>query len=392
MRFPPPIRALCACWIATAISVRTARALVTLNDGTDKIYVSGTFTLGHTSNLSASADGTGDYSYGATGEIEYQRRAGLIGMTANLTFTLTDYFRNRAYNAFNPTISVELDKQSGRTTGALTLSATRSSQADAAANVHDVSWNYLAGLNLHYPVIDRYSFTGQLDYGQLDYTETSGQPLINLATYTADVGLFYVLSDTRDISVSYRYRAEDSTDHTSTTDNALLFGVYSRIIWEIHGSVVVGFQRRDGPADAGVQAANNGVYNDFTATATATYNPTKKNVLTGTLSRDFSTTSTNATTQSTNGTLDLTHAFDAKKSANVGIGGGENEFLGPFGFLPGTTEERRDYYFTWNAGANYIWNQHLKVAFAYTYLHNWSNLAFATFTSGTWTITLASRW
>jgi hypothetical protein len=394
MRIPPPLRAACALWIVGGAAVRSARALVTLNDGTDKIYVSGTWTMGYDSNLSASAGGSGDVSYGGSAAIEYQRRAGIIGVTSSVTFTLTDYLKSqdRTYNSLNPTFSLELDKQSGRTTGAVTFSATRSSQADAAAGVHDVSWDYTTGLNLHYPVIERYSLTGSVSYGQLDYTQTSGQALVNLDTYTADVGLFYVLSDARDLSISYRYRDEASTDNTSTVDNALLFGVYDQLFGQIHGSLVVGLQRRAGPSEETAGVTSSGDYDDITATATAIWNLTRQNVLTGTLSRDFTTTSTNATTDTTEATLDLTRAFNAKLSANVGVGGGENQFLGPFGFLPDTTIERRDYYFTWNAGVNYIWSDHLKVSLAYTYLRNWSNLAFATFDRGTYTVTLASRW
>ena len=116
---------------------------------------------------------------------------------------------------------MEFDKRTGRTTGVLTLSAQRSSQADAAANARDESWNYSTGLNLRYPVIERYAFTASLGYGLLDYVNKGDLPLVNLSTYTATTGLFYVLTDDRDLFADYRYRYEQTSASEGSVDNAL---------------------------------------------------------------------------------------------------------------------------------------------------------------------------
>ena len=115
----------------------------------------------------------------------------------------------------------------------------------------------------------------------------------------------------------------------------------------------------------------------------------RKLSFTGSLSRDFSTTATGATTETTSGTLDATWAQNARLSFSAGVGGGINQFYGPYGLLPGTDKERTDYYFTWHVGANYTFNSHLSAGLIYSYFQNWSNLPFAAFDRNSYTLTLS---
>jgi hypothetical protein len=392
MRSSALFRTFLVILLAFGLSARTARALVTLNDGTDKIYVSGSFSMGYDSNISASAANTSDFAYSSSMSIEYQRKAGLIGVNGTIAFALNDFVKNPGYDTLNPSYSIELDKGTGRMTGALTLSAQRTSQADVAVNLYDTSWNYSVGLNLHYPVIERYSFALSLNYGLLDYTDKGGQPLVNLATYSASLSLFYILSEQRDLFATYRYRLEESSATTSTADQGLSLGVNGKIIWEINGSLSVGYELRTprGFAQAGTDADSE--FGDFWVTGTANWAANRKLAFSGSLSRDFSTTATGATTVTTSGTLDATWSQNARLSFNAGVGGGINQFYGPFGLLPNSTRERRDYYFTWHTGVNYTFNSHLSASLTYTYFQNWSNLAFAAFDRNSVTLTLSSHW
>ena len=308
-------------------------ALVTLNDGTDKIYVSGTWSMGYDTNISASSDNTADTTYSAGATIEYQRRAGLIGVNANVNFTLNRFLKNTTYDNLNPTYSLEFDKSTGRTTGTLNLNAVRSSQTDAAVNLYTTSWNYTANLNVHYPIIDRYSLAGSFTYGLLDYTKTSGQPLDNLSTYSSSLSLFYILSDERDLFASYSYSYGDSSANTSTVDDGISLGVHGKIIWEINGSLSVGYTVRNphGVPDTVTltDTVPQGSYTDVTANASANWNANRKLAFTGSLSKEFSTTATDATTDTLAASLDATYAFNARLSAGTGIGGGETRFFGP---------------------------------------------------------------
>ncbi len=394
MRFLVPARAIFVLLLVLGLGLapRTARALVTLNDGTDRIFVTGTFAMGFDSNISASAANTGDYTYSTSILLDYQRRAGLIGVTADISFGLNQYLKNPTYNTLNPVYSLELDKQTGRLTGAFTLSAQRSSQADAAVNLHTTSWSYNFGLNLHYPVIERYSLTATLSYGLLDYTETGGQPLVNLGTISATLGIFYILSEERDVFANYRFRSGSSSDGTTSTDNGISLGVNGRLIWEIHGSLSVGYDLHgdQGISDGGVN--NNSTNRNYWVTGSSNWNFNRKLSFTGSVSRDFSTTATNATTETTTGTLDANYAYNARLTANAGIGGGLNQFLGPFGLIPGTNKQRTDYYFTYHFGTTYTFNSHLSIGLSYLFFENWSNLDFASFQRRSYTLTITSHW
>lgn len=120
-----------------------------------------------------------------------------------------------------------MTKDSGRTTGALSLLAQRDSRADPAANMRTDSWNYDAGLDFRYPVIERYSVSGSLDYGLRDYTDNT--VLVDLSTYAASADLFYVVTTARDLIAGYRMRSSNTSADTSFQDHAFTLGVSGRI-------------------------------------------------------------------------------------------------------------------------------------------------------------------
>ena len=69
--------------LATSLAVTPAHALVTLNDGHDKIFVSGSVSVSRDSNVFANSDNKGDFVYSTSLSAEYTRRAGWIGVNAN---------------------------------------------------------------------------------------------------------------------------------------------------------------------------------------------------------------------------------------------------------------------------------------------------------------------
>jgi hypothetical protein len=396
MKVPAPLRLACAFGLFAAVSRRPLHALVRLNDGTDQIYVNGSYTLAWSSNVDAAATGSGDYTNTYMAGLEYQRRAGLIGVNAAAQWTWNRYLRNKSYDNVSPTYSLEFDKGTGRETGTLGFSATESSQSDAAANVHDVSWDYSGNLKLKYPIIGRYFFTGSLDTSLLDYTATSGQPLVNLLNYGASAGLFYLLSEDRDLFATYRYREEVSLGRyaygESATDEALMVGVSGKVIAGINGSLSAGYQLRYPHGETADGTPIGGRYGDWTATGELNWAANRRLTTQATLSKDFATSSTNATTDTTAGTLQVVWAQDAHLSATAGVGGGFVRFLGPNGLVPGTETARSDRYFSWNAGGTYMLNSHFSATFSYNYLHNWSNYSLASFVSRGFTLTLSTRW
>jgi hypothetical protein len=192
------------------------RVTVTLNDGTDKIFVTGSVNVSRDSNIFSSRAGGSDYVYSGGVGVEYTRKAGWIGVNAGVGLDISRFDKFSGENFQNPRFSAELNKQTGRTTGALNLNAARQSRADAALNSRNTSWNYGAGLNVKYPVIERYTLSGGLGYNQIKYVDNPA--FVDLSSYSANLNLFYILSNERDLFAGYRYRFSETSRNTHDTD------------------------------------------------------------------------------------------------------------------------------------------------------------------------------
>jgi hypothetical protein len=364
-----------------------ARALVTLEDGRDKIFVTGTAGIAYDSNVFANSGSGGSMTYNASVGIEYVRRAGWIGVNASVVWTFQRYANYSAQNYADPAYSLELDKESGRTTGALTLSAQKQNRADVDVNTIDTSWAYAAGLSVRYPVIDRYSFSAGFNYA---YTDYSDQALFtNLSQYAANLQLFYVLSEQRDLFVGYRYRYNESSGVAHDVDHNVFAGVTGRILPGLNGSLQVGYQLRF-PYEH--DTTRGGTEGDYTVTGSTTWDLNRKSNLTGTVTKDFGVTATAISIDTLNAALTYTYSYSAKLSAFAGIGGGETDFLGDNGRVYPHGPQRRDLDFTWNVGLNFTLNQHFKATLSYDSIRNWSNLSIAEFPRELVNLTLTSRW
>lgn len=354
-----------------------ARALVNMNDGKNQIFVIGSASFAWDSNIFASNGSQGDYIYSASIGAEYLRRAGLITFNGSVFLDASQFGEYRSENFENPRFSAEFSKQSGRTTGALSLGAARQSRADTAANIRSESWVYDAGLHLKYPVIERYTLTGSLGYNRLDFVNNAF--LVDLRTYSASLDLFYIYTSERDLVGGYRVRWGESSANTTFVDHAFTAGVSGKILPKVSGNARAGYQVRI------PSGSNEDSYRAFTASIGATWNATRRSNLRLQGSKDFSTTSTNVNVDGSSLDLDLQHAINSKFALYAGAGYGMNRFLGS----PG--QGRRDTFFTWNAGAGYTLNEHFKATLTYSYYRNWSNVAFSDFKRNSINLTLSSR-
>jgi hypothetical protein len=379
--------------LAIAITCSPAMALVTLNDGHDHIYVTGTFGVSRDSNIFANRDSAGDFVYNSGVSADYQRRAGWIGVNASVNVSAGRYGKLREEDFANPSYSLELTKQTGRTTGSFTLSGARESRADSAINLRSNSWNYNAGLNFKYPIIERFSLSGGFGYSARKYIEET--QLANLSTYSANVDLFYVATNERDLVTGYRYRYGETSRKTSTTDHAFNVGVNGRIIKGINGGLRVGYQIRTPHGSVG----DNPEYRAMTASASANYAINRKINISGSLSKDFSTTATDTSVEGTNATIDAGYAYSTHWNFNAGAAWGDSKFLGERGRIiisPGPPAllgpNRHDNFASWNVGAGYSLNDHFKASFTYSWFQNWSTIAFADFVRSSWSASFSSRW
>src|ERR1700722_7524690 len=212
---------------AAAACAPTARGLVSLEDGKDHLFVDGTVEFGYDSNVFANSESGGSMVYQGSLGIDFTRRAGWIGVNASASVSCARYGSFRSQDYVDPKVTAEFTKQTGRTTGSLTLSVQSENRADVTVNTRDVSWNYDLGLNFQYPVIERYSISGSFDYNRIDYQDQA--LFTNLTTYTENLYLYYILSEQRDLFIDYRLRNSDEADGTYDVDNSLSAGVSGRV-------------------------------------------------------------------------------------------------------------------------------------------------------------------
>jgi hypothetical protein len=372
--------------MAAAVSAPRAPALVSLEDGRDHLFVDGSVEVGYDSNVFANAQSGGSMVYQGTLGIEFARRAGWIGVngTASLDWARYGNFRNQDY--VDPKLSAELTKQSGRTTGSLTVSVQREDRADVTVNTRDVSWNYDAGLNFQYPVIERYSISGSFDYSRADYLDQ--QLFTNLTTYSENLYLYYILNEQRDFFIDYRLRQSDEATGDSDIDNSLTLGVSGKVYGPFNGSLQAGYETRTshGGPDNGED------FGDLTFSGAATWNIDRRKTLTVNLSRDYSTTAEAQSIESTSAGLVFQDSFTAKSSTILSSSFGENKFLGTQGLLAPGGERRVDYFVDLGAAYHYTVNQHLKLSLAYSYYRSYSSLLYADFPKEQIDFTLASHW
>jgi hypothetical protein len=381
--------------LALSLACPPAQALVSLNDGHDHAFVTGRVGYAWDSNLFANSQAKSDSAITASVIADYQRRAGWIGVDASVEVDASRYDHFTAENFQNPKFNLELTKQTGRTTGSLTLAASRQSRADAAVNIRTSSWNYSTGLSFRYPIITVYTISGQLGYSFVKYSDNV---FPELGTYTASVDVIRLLSTDRDLMLGYRFRHGETSVNTSYDDHALTAGLSGKLIRGINGSLRAGYQTRipHGPTLYGTPAAT---FSSWTASIAATYAFNKRLHFSGSLGKDFSTTANDVSVDTTTASLDAQYALTSHWQFSASVSGGDSKFLGDAGRRlislgppPILGPGRHDNFVTANASVDYSLNEHLKIAATYAWFKNWSTESIADFVRSSFTLNLSSRW
>jgi hypothetical protein len=372
--------------VAVAFLTPSSRGLVSLEDGKDHIFVDGSVEVGYDSNVFANAQSGGSMTYQGTLGMEFTRRAGWIGVNASASLDWARYANFRDQDYVDPKFTAELTKQTGRTTGSLTVSVQRENRADVTVNTRDTSWIYDVGFNFQYPVIERYSIAGSFDYNRIDYLDQA--LFTNLTTYTENVFLYYILNEQRDLFVNYRLRTSDEEGGSYDVDNALSAGVSGRVYGPFNGSLQAGYETRSthGGPD------NGEMFDDITVSGAATWNIDRRQTLTANVSRDYSTTALAESIESTSAGLTYQDSLTAKASITLLGLVGENKFLGDEGILEPSGQRRVDTFLEGSAQYFYTVNQHLKMSVSYSYYLSHSTLSYADFPRHQLDFTMSSHW
>lgn len=398
-RTPSPLGAgLLAC-----LAPLPAHALFRFNEGRDQVYVTTYVGTGYDSNVFANKNASGDLVINGGAGMEYARKSGLIGVNASLGWDFGNFASYSNEDFLNPSASLELSKGTGRTTGALQLNASRASRADPTVGLRTDSWNYGANLNYRYPIMDRYSLSGNIGWDRIDYQD-EGATLVDLDAYTISTDLFYSWRSDRDLLAGYRYRLSESSATSQGRDDSIYLGISGRILSKLSGTARVGwtFHKNTYPRDTTLpdllthvsEDTSDGLYVNLSGT----WPVTKKASFLLSLGQDFSTSSTNFQTETSTINLEGKFAHNVKFSTSAHVGAGYTNYLSGFvdntpvftpGFHGGT---RADYYATAGLGASYVFNNHFTFFATYTYYENCSNLPSFTFVRHSVGLTLSTRW
>jgi len=378
--------------LAICLASSPSHALVTLNDSHDHIRVNGSFSVSRDSNIFASADNAGDFVYSTGLSASYQRRAGWIGVNASVSMGASRFGTHTTENFSNPSYSLELTKQSGRTTGSFTLSAARESRADAAVNFRTDSWNYNAGLNFKYPIKNRSTLTGGLSYSGRFYADSIS--LSNLATYSSNLDFIYMLPRERDLVAGYRYRYSATSRDSAYTDHSLTAGINGKLIFGLNGGIRAGVQSRIPQGSA----ANQGTFSSWSGSGSIAYPINRKLSLGATVAKDFSTTATDSSVDSLTASLDAKYAYSRKWSLSANAGWGDSYFLGEKGRVILAVNplqlgpNRHEQFVNWGANLGYARSEHFTLSLSYSWFQNWSTTSFSDFIRTTWSLSLSSGW
>jgi hypothetical protein len=360
------------------LALPTTHALLNLDGTRNQFFVFGSLAAGYDSNIFSSGDAEGDYTVTGTFGAELKRRAGIIAVNGSVTFSYIAYDKNVEENAFNPNFFVEFNKTTGRTTGALTISAYKESRSDSSVNIRTSSWNLPIGLNLKYPVNDRYYLTSQTSYLGRKYVENDA--LANYADVTQSVDVFYIYTSRLDLLGGYRIRFAQTSHGDETTDHWINVGATGSLLAKLNGTVRLGYQLRDVSGNASEE------YTHFNMLASLSWPVTRKLILNAQLSRDFNTIATGETVDSFSAHLGATYVMNRKVDFTAGLGYGINHFLGT------PPPIREDTFFSFDVGARYSMNEHFKVGASYTYYRNWSTLDYSDFERQGFAIDISSRY
>ncbi|HUR56535.1 MAG TPA: outer membrane beta-barrel protein [Opitutaceae bacterium] len=387
------IRATLATLLASLIACPPVQALVALNDGHDRIFVNLSASVSQDSNVFANSDNSSDLVTTSSLSAEYTRRAGWIGVNAHASVVSSSFATFSNEDFVNPSLSMELTKQTGRTTGAFAVNAARESRADAAVNVRSDSWNYGSSLSIKYPIVSTYTASANFGWASREYLDNAA--FFDLATYNASFDLFHILTTDREILAGYRYRLSETARDTSTSDHSATVGLSGRLIRGVTGSLRAGYQTRIPEGGRSTEAK----YSSWTASAASSYAFSRKLNFSGNLSKDFSTTANDSSVDVISAGVDAQYAYSPRWTLTASAGFSDSRYIGDSGRVPisiGTTTvlgpNRHDNYANWGASVAFSLNDHFKIAANYTWFENWSTLPLADFVRTAWTLNVSSRW
>ncbi len=331
------------------------------------IFVSTSYTVGFDSNVFTRSTARDSVTQNFSFSADYSRNAGLIGVTANIGTSTGRFESVRDQDFTDPTLSVTFRKRYGRTTGALRLQTRRESQPDPDAGERTEAWNHNLGLDLRYPVNDRYFFTNGFTFATRLYTNST--TFSDLTSFSDSIAINYAFSSKLDLNAAYAFGYNETSKNTHAFDHRLTFGASGGILPKLSGSINLGLVRRANETATGIDETFHG----FSSGTSLKWLFSRRLSFNADLNSDISTTSTDVSVLRTSGGFHATSSITSKYVLNTGVIYTVSRFLGRSG------AGRADEMLQFNASLGRALTTHINMSLSYVYMLNLSNTQNADF-------------
>jgi hypothetical protein len=352
-----------------------------MSQGKELVFVHAYYSIGFDSNVFTRKAGKSSFTQSAGASMDYTRQAGLIGVSASAGVTAGTFASLNSQNFVDPSASLSLRKSYGRTTGSLTISGGRQSQPDPDAGQRTQSWLYATVLDVRYPINDRYYITNSFEYSDRHYT-TDTQLFSNLTTYGDSIFVNYIYTSKLDLNGGYSIRLSDTSRNSKAYDHSFTVGANGSILPKLSGSIRFGFQVRNSNSVVGRHEN----FGSFTSSTDLKWLYSRRLSFNGSITEDFSTSSTDISTDRLNLGLRMTYSLTAKIIGNFGVSYSPTRYLGVAG------DGRRDELLTFDASLGIALNTHIRTSVSYSYMINTSNKSVFEFTRQTLGLTIAATY
>lgn len=373
-------RRLCLCLLLWACAIPSAHALFNLNEGKDVVFVSGSYSIGFDSNVFTRASAKQSYTQSLSASVDYARQAGLIGVNVNVSASAGRFENVRNQNFTDPNVAIVFRKRYGRTTGSLSLSGRRDSQPDPDVGERTRSLNYNAGLELRYPVNDRYYLTNSFRTSSRFYLDRAA--FSDLRTYNDSFGINYIYTSKLDLNAGYTIGISHTSKNTWAYDHSATLGATGSLLPKLSGSLRFGVQRRESDSHLGGHES----FNAFTSGTSVKWLFSRKLTFSGDLSEDFSTTANDISVNRASAGVNAAFSLSTKYIASTGVSFTHSDFLGQAG------GGRKDDLFQFNASLGVALTTHIRLSLAYLYMINYSNSPGADFERQSLTFTAVATY
>ena len=192
--------------------------------------------------------------------------------------------------------------------------------------------------------------------------------------------VYYTYTSKLDLMGGYRLRLGGAQGGSNTQDQDLTFGATGGILPKLNGSIRFGYQWRN---ETGTQG---GQYDSLTSSVSLAWPVTKRLNFSVSASKDFATTATDVSVDSTNISLSAAVKPVGKINLNPGLDYTVSRFLGAKG------AGREDHALSCSLSVSLALTSHISASISYAYIVNQSNVAIADFGRHTASVSLSARY